>query len=155
MSNETGQRYTFAIIKPHAVIKDLQIQIADRIKGNGFVIAQYITTRIGVEQAAQLYDEHKERSFYEALISSMTSGDVVLMKLVRNDDIDPVTEFRKMMGNTNPQLASAGTLRAEFGNTEKMEENAVHGSDSAESAQREFGIFADVFDANSSNNMEI
>jgi nucleoside-diphosphate kinase len=140
---EAERKYTIAIIKPHAVTRDLQVQISDRIAGNGFVVEQRVQMKMTSAQISALYAEHAGKSFYDTLCKSM-ADEVIVMKLVRNDGLDPVVEFRQMMGHTNPAFAAPGTLRAEFGNRDpaKLEENAVHGSDSEESAKREFAIFA-------------
>jgi len=140
--HEVTRGYTIAIIKPHAMPK--QKEITARIVNNGFVVAQSVKIQISDEQAAKLYTEHATKSFYGALCKSMTSGPVFVMKLVRMDDREPVAEFRQILGSTNPAFAAPGTLRADFANRDpaKLEENAVHGSDSEESARREFEIFA-------------
>ena len=86
--------------------------------------------------AGGFYAEHKERPFFKDLVSFMTSGPVIVQVL---EGEDAVTKNRDLMGATNPKDAEAGTIRADFAQT--IDENAVHGSDSTESAAREVAYF--------------
>lgn len=133
---------TLGIVKPHAVRDDNHIQIVEMIKSAGMQV-EYKRTRMIAEQAADLYQEHKERSFYGEMCAEMTSDDVILMRITGGDDV--VAKFRGLMGDTNPANAQDGTIRKRFGVS--IGRNAVHGSDSDKSAARELKIFADVFGA--------
>ena len=88
------------------------------------------------EEAEGFYIEHKERPFFPALIDFMTSGPIQVQIL---EGENAILNYREVMGSTNPQEAAPGTLRADF--AESIDANAVHGSDSAESAKREIEYF--------------
>ncbi len=88
------------------------------------------------EEAEGFYIEHKERPFFPALIEFMTSGPIQVQIL---EGENAILNYREVMGSTNPQEAAPGTLRADF--AESIDANAVHGSDSAESAKREIEYF--------------
>ena len=88
------------------------------------------------ELAEEHYGEHKDKPFFQDLVSFIISGPVVAME-VEGEDV--VSEVRRIMGATNPSDADPGTIRADFAT--KLEENVVHGSDSEESAERELGLF--------------
>ena len=91
---------------------------------------------ISSELAKEHYGEHKDKPFFQDLVSFITSGPVVAME-VEGEDV--VSEVRRIMGATNPSDADPGTIRADFAT--KLEEKVVHGSDSEESAERELGLF--------------
>ena len=92
--------------------------------------------RLSEDVAGGFYAEHRERPFFPALIEFMTSGPVVVQVL---EGENAITKNRELMGATNPQEADEGTIRADF--AESIDANAVHGSDSPESAQREIAYF--------------
>src|SRR5882757_9779319 len=127
---------TFSIIKPNAVKKNVIGSIVQIFEKNGLKIAAMKLTKIEKAQCEEFYDEHKVRPFFGELVTFMTSGPVVLMAL--KGEI-AVLRNREIMGATDPAKAAPGTLRKLYG--DNMGENAVHGSDSADSAKRELGIF--------------
>jgi len=127
---------TFSIIKPNAVKKNAIGPIIQMFEKNGLKVAAMKLTKIEKAKCEQFYAEHKERPFFGELVSFMTSGPVVLMALKGEN---AVTRNREIMGATDPKKAAPGTIRALFG--DNVGENAVHGSDSAASADRELKIF--------------
>ncbi|MCX5923362.1 MAG: nucleoside-diphosphate kinase [Candidatus Dependentiae bacterium] len=127
---------TFAIIKPHAVAENNSGKIIDMIEAAGFKIVRLDKITMTKAQADDLYVEHKERSFYNGMVATMTSSPVIVMKLQKDG---AVLAWRDLMGATNPASAQAGTVRALFGKS--LDENAAHGSDSLTSAARELKIF--------------
>jgi nucleoside-diphosphate kinase len=127
---------TFSIIKPNAVKKNVIGSIIQQFEKSGLKIAAMRLTKLEKAQCEEFYAEHKARPFFGELVSFMTSGPVVLMALKGEN---AVLRNREIMGATDPAKAAPGTLRKLFG--DNMGENAVHGSDSADSAKRELGIF--------------
>ena len=127
---------TLSIIKPDAVDKNLIGQIYSRFESNGLRIVAAKMLRLSDEVAGGFYAEHRERPFFPALIEFMTAGPVVVQVL---DGEGAVAKNRELMGATNPQEAAAGTIRADF--AVSIDANAVHGSDSPESAAREIAYF--------------
>lgn len=127
---------TFAIIKPHAVASKLSGKIIDMIESAGFEIVDMKKINMSNAQAQALYAEHKERPFYNGLVTIMTSSPVIVLKLQKDG---AVVAWRELMGATNPANAAAGTVRALYGKS--LDENATHGSDSLNSAARELAIF--------------
>lgn len=132
MANEK----TFSIIKPNAVSKNAIGKIIDRFESRGLRIAAAKFTRLSKEKAEGFYIEHKERPFFGSLVSFMTSGPVLLMVL---EGENAVALNREIMGATDPAKAAAGTIRKDF--ADSIEANAVHGSDSTASAEREISYF--------------
>jgi nucleoside-diphosphate kinase len=132
MSIET----TFSIIKPNAVKKNAIGGIISKFEENGLKISAAKLVRLNKELCSEFYAEHKERPFFGELVSFMTSGPVMLMALTGEN---AVLRNREIMGATDPKKAAPGTLRALFG--DNVGENAVHGSDSLASAERELKIF--------------
>lgn len=129
---------TFSIIKPNAVKKNAIGDIVKHFEENGLRIAAMKLAILSKEKCELFYAEHKERPFFGELVSFMTSGPVVLMCLSGEN---AVLKNRDLMGATDPKKANAGTIRAKHGDS--IGENAVHGSDSLESAKRELAIFFD------------
>ena len=129
---------TFSIVKPNAVKKNVIGKILTRFEDQGLEVAAAKMVRLSREKAEGFYIEHKDRPFFESLIRFMTSGPVLLMAL-RGENA--VTRNREIMGATDPAKATAGTIRKDF--ADSIEANAVHGSDSAASAQREIAYFFD------------
>ncbi len=127
---------TLSIIKPDAVKKGVIGKIIDRFESNGLRIAAMKKIQLDDEKAGGFYAEHKERPFFGDLVSFMTSGPVVVMVL---EGENAISKNRELMGATNPKEAEAGTIRADF--AESIDANAVHGSDSKESAEREIKYF--------------
>lgn len=127
---------TLSIIKPDAVAKNVIGEIDARFEKAGLQVVAMKMVRLTDETAGGFYAEHKERPFFPALIEFMTSGPVVVQVL---EGDNAVVANRDLMGATNPQEAAAGTIRADFAET--IDANAVHGSDSPESAAREIAYF--------------
>ncbi|MCM0606546.1 MAG: nucleoside-diphosphate kinase [Xanthomonadaceae bacterium] len=134
MANEQ----TFSIIKPNAVSKNVIGEVITRFEQKGLRIAAAKFTKLSREKAEGFYIEHKERPFFGSLVSFMTSGPVLLMVL---EGEGAVMLNREIMGATNPANAAPGTIRKDF--ADSIEANAVHGSDSPQSAQREIAYFFD------------
>lgn len=132
-----AQEVTFAIIKPDAVAAHHVGEILTIIEQSGFQIVAMEMRTIDRSLVEHFYAEHKGKPFFARLTSFMTSGPVVTLALKREN---AVASWRQLMGATDPQKAALGTIRARF--AKNMDEgNAVHGSDSVESAQHELGIF--------------
>ena len=129
---------TFSIIKPNAVKKNVIGDIIHTFESKGLKIAAARLTILSKEKCELFYAEHSARPFFGELVTFMTSGPVMLMCLVGEG---AVLKNREIMGATDPAKAAAGTIRAKHGDS--MGENAVHGSDSVASAERELAIFFD------------
>ena len=127
---------TFFMVKPDGVKRNIIGQVINRVELEGFTISKMKMMNISTELAEEHYGEHKDKPFFQDLVSFITSGPVVAMQ-VEGEDV--VSEVRRIMGATNPSDADAGTIRADFAT--KLEENVVHGSDSEESAERELSLF--------------
>lgn len=127
---------TLAIIKPDAVSRQLIGEIIKRYEHQGFKIVAMKKTRITKSQAEGFYHVHRQRPFFESLASFMAGGPMVVLVL---EGEDVIKRHRDLMGATNPKEAAQGTIRRDFG--ADIEHNAVHGSDSRESAQFEIGYF--------------
>ena len=127
---------TFSIVKPDAVARNLIGEIYCRFEKNGLQIVAARMTRLTQDQARGFYAEHEGKGFFDVLVSYMTSGPVVVQVL---EGEGAIAKNRELMGATNPKDAAPGTIRADF--AESVEANAVHGSDSAESAAREISFF--------------
>ncbi len=127
---------TLSIIKPDAVGKNVIGEIITRFEKAGLRVVAARMMQLDDESAGGFYAEHKERPFYPDLIAFMTSGPVVVQVL---EGEDAVALNRKLMGATNPAEAESGTIRADF--AKSIDANAVHGSDSPESAAREISYF--------------
>jgi len=127
---------TFSIIKPDAVAKNVIGEIYSRFEKNGLKIIAAKMLHLTQAQAEGFYAEHSERGFFKDLISFMISGPVMMQVL---EGENAVLKHREIMGATNPKEAAAGTIRADF--AASIDENAVHGSDAAETAKREIAFF--------------
>ena len=127
---------TLSIIKPDAVKKGYTEKICDRIEDSGLDIVLKKELLLTRNQAEGFYAEHKGKPFFEALINFMTSGPVQVQVL---EGKEAISRYRSLMGSTNPKQADPGTLRHDF--AESIDANAVHGSDSLESAAREVAYF--------------
>ena len=127
---------TFAIIKPDAVKNGNTGKIYDRILKADFKILCAKLLRMTVGQAEGFYAIHKERPFFNELTEFMSSGACMVLALEKDD---AVNEWRKTIGATNPDDADLGTIRKDFATN--IQENAVHGSDSSENAEKEIGFF--------------
>src|SRR6185437_4946113 len=129
---------TFSIIKPNAVEKNEVGAIISRFEKKGLRVAAAKFTRLTREKAEGFYIEHKDRPFFQGLVHFMTSGPVLLMVL---EGEGAVLLNREIMGATDPAKAAPGTIRKDF--ADNIEANAVHGSDSLKSAERELAYFFD------------
>ena len=127
---------TFSIIKPDAVAKNVIGQIYSRFESNGLTIVAAKMLHLTQEQAEGFYAEHSERGFFKDLVAFMISGPVIMQVL---EGENAVLKHREIMGATNPKDAAPGTIRADFASS--IDENAVHGSDALETAQREIAYF--------------
>ncbi len=133
---EEHMQETLLIIKPDAVSKNLVGKIVGIFEEKGSSVAALKMMRMTKKQAEEFYAEHSERPFFSSLTDFMSSGPCVVMVLGGGGVIEKV---RKIMGATNPAEAEEGTIRKLY--AESIEKNAVHGSDSPESAVREIGYF--------------
>jgi nucleoside-diphosphate kinase len=127
---------TLAIIKPDAVDNGYTGKIIDRIISAGFKIRAVQLMHLSREQAESFYAVHRGRPFYNDLVDFMTSGPCMPMVLEHED---AVNAFRELIGATNPAKANEGTIRKDF--AESVQNNAVHGSDSDKTAQKEIAFF--------------
>jgi len=127
---------TLSIVKPDAVAKNVIGEIYSRFEKAGLQIVASKMIKLDDELAGGFYAEHKERPFFKDLVGFMTSGPVMVQVL---EGEGAVLKNRELMGATNPKEADAGTIRADF--AESIDANAVHGSDSLESAEREINYF--------------
>ena len=127
---------TISIIKRDAVAKNVIGEIYSRFEKAGLKIVASKMMHLSQEQAGGFYEVHKERPFYNDLVSFMTSGPVMVQVL---EGEDAIAKNREVMGATNPAEAAAGTIRADF--AASIDENAVHGSDAPETAATEIAFF--------------
>ncbi len=127
---------TLSIIKPDSVKNRKVGSIISMLEENGFDIIAMKRVKLTKDQAKGFYIVHRDRPFYESLTDFMSEGPIVVMVLEKENAI---ADYRKLMGATNPKEAESGTIRALFGTD--IERNAVHGSDSKESAEFEITYF--------------
>lgn len=127
---------TLSIIKPDAVAKNVIGEIYSRFERSGLKVVEAKMVQLDDALAGGFYAEHSERPFYKDLVGFMTSGPVMISVL---EGEGAVLRHRELMGATNPAEAAAGTLRADY--AASIDANAVHGSDSVESATREIAYF--------------
>lgn len=127
---------TLSIIKPDAVAKGQVEEICKRLEDAGLSITEKKSIHLDDALAEGFYIEHKGKPFFEDLIKFMTSGPIQVQVL---EGDNAIINYREVMGSTNPKEAAPGTLRADF--AESIDANAVHGSDSPESAKREIDYF--------------
>ena len=127
---------TFTMIKPDAVQDNHIGAITQMMEEGGFRIVAMKKTRLTPERAGEFYAVHKERPFYNDLVSYMSKGPIVAMILEKDNAVE---DFRKLIGATNPAQAEEGTIRKRF--AKSIESNAVHGSDSDENAKIEGDFF--------------
>ncbi|MDX1916586.1 MAG: nucleoside-diphosphate kinase [Rickettsiaceae bacterium] len=130
--------FTLSIIKPDAVERNITGKINAIIEDSGLKIVAQKMILLDESEAAEFYEIHKDRPFYDALVSYMSSGAIIVQVL---EGEDAVAKYRKIMGATDPKQAANGTIRKEYGID--IESNAVHGSDSIENAENEIGFFFD------------
>ena len=127
---------TFSIIKPDATKRNITGKIVDRLESAGLRVVAQKRIQMSREQAEGFYAVHKERPFFNDLVSFMISGPVVVQVL---EGEDAIAKNREVMGATNPKEAAPGTIRADF--AENIEANSVHGSDAPETAKTEIAFF--------------
>ncbi|MBH19627.1 MAG: nucleoside-diphosphate kinase [Crocinitomicaceae bacterium] len=127
---------TLSIIKPDAVAKNVIGEIISRFETNDLKIISAKLITLSDSEAGGFYAEHEGKPFYKDLIEFMTSGPVFIQVL---EGDDAISKNRELMGNTDPSKADPGTIRADFAQT--IDANAVHGSDSEKSAEREIAFF--------------
>ena len=127
---------TLSIIKPDATRRNLTGKIIDRFESAGLRIVAQKRLKLSREQAEAFYAVHRERPFFNDLVSFMISGPVVVQVL---EGEDAIAKNREVMGATNPEKAAPGTIRKDL--AESIEANSVHGSDAPETAQQEIAFF--------------
>lgn len=132
---------TFTMIKPDAVANGHIGAIIDQITKAGFKIVAMKYTSLSPEMAGKFYDIHRERPFFNDLVTFMSSGPIVAAILEKDNAIE---DFRNLIGATDPQKAAPGTIRNLF--AKSIDANAVHGSDSDENAQIEGNFFFSAFE---------
>jgi nucleoside-diphosphate kinase len=130
------QERTLSIIKPDATKRNLIGKIITKLEDGGLKIVAQKKIQLTQAMAEEFYAVHKERPFYNDLVSFMVSGPVVVQVL---EGENAVLKNREIMGATNPDEANPGTIRKEY--AESLEANSVHGSDSLENAQIEISFF--------------
>jgi nucleoside-diphosphate kinase len=131
-----AQERTLSIIKPDAVGKNHIGDIIAKFEKNGLKIVAAKMVQLDQSRAKEFYAVHKERPFYMSLVNFMVTGPVLVMVL---EGANAVNKNREIMGATDPSKADAGTIRKLYAHS--IEENAVHGSDSAENAATEINFF--------------
>ncbi len=129
---------TFSIIKPNAVQKHIVGEMIARFEKRGLRVSATKFLKLSKEKTEGFYIEHKDKPFFGSLVRFMTSGPVLLLVL---EGENAVELNREIMGATDPAKAASGTIRKDFGDS--IEANAVHGSDSIKSADREVAYFFD------------
>lgn len=127
---------TLSIIKPDAVAKNVIGEIYSRFEKAGLRIAAAKKAHLSKAQAEHFYAVHKERPFFNDLVSFMTSGPVMIQVL---EGDGAILKNREIMGATNPSEAAPGTIRADF--ADSIDANAVHGSDASDTAAAEVAFF--------------
>ena len=127
---------TLSIIKPDATSRNITGKVNSIIEKSGLKIIGQKRIKLTKETAGKFYEVHKERPFFQDLVSFMISGPVVVQVLQGEN---AVSLYRKVMGATNPEEAEVGTIRKEFALS--IEANSVHGSDSIENAKKEISFF--------------
>ena len=127
---------TFFMIKPDGVQRNLVGEIISRVEAKGFSITKIQMMTISKELAEKHYEEHKNKPFFNDLVSFITSGPVVAMQ-VEGENV--VLQIRNLMGATNPSESTPGSIRGDLAT--ELDKNVVHGSDSDESAERELSLF--------------
>jgi nucleoside-diphosphate kinase len=132
---------TLSIIKPDGVNRGLIGEVIKRFESNGIGIKAMKMVSLTRTQAEGFYAVHKERPFFDSLISFMTSGPIVVM-ILEGDDV--IAKNRTLMGATNYKEAAEGTIRRDFATD--IEKNVVHGSDASETAEFEINYFFNTFE---------
>lgn len=131
-----GKERTLSIIKPDAVGKHHIGDIISRFEKEGLQVIAAKMQHLSKDQAEGFYAVHRERPFFKDLVTFMITGPVLIMVL---EGENAILKNRDIMGATDPKKAAAGTIRADF--AKSIDENAVHGSDAPETAQKEISYF--------------
>ena len=131
-----SKEQTLSIIKPDATSRNITGQVNSLIEKSGLKIIGQKRIKLTEETAGKFYEVHKDRPFFQDLVSFMVSGPVIV-QVLQGDNA--VALYRKVMGATNPEEAELGTIRKEFALS--IEANSVHGSDSIENAKKEISFF--------------
>ncbi|MBI4261002.1 MAG: nucleoside-diphosphate kinase [Actinobacteria bacterium] len=131
-----AEEHTLLIVKPDGVRRGLTGEVLRRVEAKGLRIAELRMDRVDRALAEEQYAEHRDKPFFGELVDFITSGDVVVARVVGER---AVSVLRTLMGPTDPATAPPGTIRGDFGTV--ITENLVHGSDSPESARRELELF--------------
>ena len=127
---------TLSIIKPDAVERNLDNEIKEMFKSNGFAILKEKKIQIEKSEAEKFYKVHETKPFFNDLCSYLSSGPIVAMVLEKEN---AVLDNRELMGATNPKEAAEGTIRKKYGIS--IDKNSIHGSDSVENAKIEIDFF--------------
>ena len=127
---------TLSIIKPDAVERNLENEIKEMFKNNGFAILEEKKIQIEKSEAEKFYKVHETKPFYNDLCAYLSSGPIIVMALEKEN---AVLGNRELMGATNPKDAEEGTIRKKYGIS--IDKNSVHGSDSVENAKIEIDFF--------------
>ena len=127
---------TLSIIKPDATKRNISGKINSIIEDNNLRIIAQKRIKLSIEQAKKFYEIHKEKPFYNDLVDYMTTEPVIVQVL---EGKDAVNNYRRIMGDTNPDKAANGTIRKKFAIS--IQENSVHGSDSEDNANKEINFF--------------
>ena len=127
---------TFVLIKPNAMKKQKAGVIIHKFQQEGLKLIGLKMIKVSKELCQEFYQEHKERPFFQVLVSFVSSAPVIVLALQGDN---AVLKVREMMGDTDPKKAAPGTIRYEYGDS--IGENAIHGSDSLNSAKRELALF--------------
>ena len=127
---------TLSIIKPDAVERNLDKEIKEMFKNNGFLILKEKKIQLEKSEAEKFYKVHETKPFYNDLCTYLSSGPIIVMILEKEN---AVLANRELMGSTNPQEAKEGTIRKKYGIS--IDKNSVHGSDSVDNAKKEIEFF--------------
>ena len=132
----SNKELTLSIIKPDAVERNLENEIKEMFKNNGFKIIKDKKIQIAKSEAEQFYKVHETKPFYNDLCAYLSSGPIVVMILEKEN---AVLGNRELTGATNPKDAADGTIRKKYGIS--IDKNSVHGSDSVDNAKIEINFF--------------
>ena len=132
----SDKEQTLSIIKPDAVERNLDNEIKEIFKNNGFLIVKEKKIQIEKSEAEKFYNVHQTKPFYNDLCAYLSSGPIVVMVLEKEN---AVLANRELMGATNPNDAQEGTIRKKYGIS--IDKNSVHGSDSLENSKIEIDFF--------------
>jgi len=131
-----GKEHTLSIIKPDGIGKNIVGEIISRLEKGGLQIIATKMLQMNKDQAEGFYSIHRERPFFNDLVTFMSSGPVLVMVL---EGENAILKNRDLMGSTDPKQAASGTIRADF--AQNIDKNIVHGSDAADTANTEITFF--------------